>query len=119
MASKMVFKFFPHFKEVDGFKNFLDSEDHIEFEKADLKNDTDVFKKLIMENKLNCMMIHMKNTCFEWENFKVFCLKTGLCDIITNRNKGDMRTKFDMEKDKINDWCDVNFAKVPTFMMSS
>ena len=75
-----------------------------------------------MDNKLNCMMLHMKNTIFKWQNWKKFIIETGLYHMIINKGKenhlsmdmlsgGDMRTKFDMKKDKIEAWYMVNFGK--------
>lgn len=106
--SHLVFMNFRHLKTVEGFGEFLDSEKHKEFEKADLKNDTDKFDEMVMKGYLNCMCIHMKNTIFEWKNWKKYVTETNLDKIIVAQ--GDMRQKFDMDelykwaKDNIEDF---------------
>ncbi len=127
-VSELIFSNFPHLRQVEGLADFINSQDHIKFEKADLRNDKDVFKQMIMDNKLNCMMIHMKNTIFKWKNWKKFIIETGLYNMIINKGKenffdeeeegGDMRTKFNMKKDKIDAWYMVNFNKIPSSYMS-
>jgi len=91
--SQRIFNVFPKFRQVEGYADFIDSQDHIKFEKADLKDDIDVFVRMICQGKLNCMLIHMKNTCFSWRNWKVFCVRSGLHKLILD--KEDVRTKFD------------------------
>lgn len=102
--SELVFSAFPHLRQVEGFADFIDNQDHIKFEKADLRNDKDVFEEMIMKGKLNCMMIHMKNTCFEWTYWKNYLITTGLCDIVMEQQ--DMREKVCMNK--LYTWADTN-----------
>jgi hypothetical protein len=60
----------PHLKEVEGMEDFLNKQDHIEFEKMDLRNDTNGFEKMMTDGKLNCMLAHMQMVIFDFENFK-------------------------------------------------
>lgn len=103
--SQRIFNVFPKFRQIEGFADFIDTQDHIRFEKADLKNDVEDFVRMICEGKLNCMMVHMKNTCFDWRNWKVFCVRSGLHKVI--RNKEDYQTKFDVND--IDAWCMETF----------
>jgi len=102
--SHLIFMNFPHLKTVEGFADFIDNLAHIEFEKADLKNNTDKFDEMVMSGYLNCMCIHMKNTVFEWKNWKKYIKATNLDKIILA--KGDMRQKVD--KDELYKWADDN-----------
>lgn len=103
--SEQIFQHFPHLREVVNFDQFIDKQEHIKFEKADLRNNTDVFLNLIHRGKLNCMLIHMKNTCFDWDNWKQFISDTNLSDVILE--KCDVRTPFSEEV--IHEWAMANF----------
>ena len=60
----------PELKKVKGIVDFLNSNDHLEFEKYDLHNDTDGFETMFEEGKLECMIAHRKlANVFEWDNF--------------------------------------------------
>ena len=60
----------PWLKDINGMEMFLNTGDHLEFEKYDLRNDTDGFDTMFLEGKLECMIAHRKlATVFEWDNF--------------------------------------------------
>ena len=102
--SEQIFYHFPHLRQVVGYDEFIDNQEHIKFEKADLRNDIDVFIQLIFKDRLNCMLVHMKNTCFDWTNWRKFISDTNLDDIILE--KCDVRTTFD--EMVIHRWADDN-----------
>jgi len=105
--SEQIFQHFPHLRQVVGFDQFIDKQEHIKFEKADLINDKVTFVRLIFKGRLNAMLVHMKNTCFDWDNWKQFISDTNLSDVILE--KGDLRTPFSLEV--IKDWADANLEE--------
>ena len=60
----------PELKDIKGMYTFLNSGDHLRFQRYDLDNNTDGFETMYQEGKLECMIAHRKlATIWEWKNF--------------------------------------------------
>jgi len=67
----LLFQFNPKLKEVKGFRQFMDEQLHIKFEKFDKDNKISGFVSFEKKGWMDCLIAHRNASypCFLWTNF--------------------------------------------------